>query len=182
MNDGGHDDVPYCPACLDQDGAVGCGLPAEVRYRFTMRSTGGPLDSVMITCPAGHHVSGPIEFLTPDNHGPGPAGASSRAGRDSLQRGHDGRGGGGSALRDVPAAPEREARRPNDTPAYYLGRPAAVWITAMRPRRRRTAARYLMEAAVSPSSRGAGHRSSRGQSTCQAPRTIRPGRTAPGSD
>jgi hypothetical protein len=104
----------------------------------------------MIACPAGHHFSGPIEFLTPDNHDPGPAGASSRAGRDSLQRGHDGRdGGGGSALRDVPAAPEREARRPNNAPAYYLGRPAAVWITAVRPRRRRTAARYLMEAAVS---------------------------------
>ena len=147
-----------CPACLDQDSAVRCGLPAEVRYRFTMRSTSGRLDSVMIACPAGHHFSGPIEFLTPDNHDPGPAGASSRAKRDSLQRGHDGRdGGGGSALRDVPAAPEREARRPNNAPAYYLGRapayylgrPAAVWITAMRPCRRRTAARYLMEAAVS---------------------------------
>jgi hypothetical protein len=138
-----------CPACLDQDSAVRCGLPAEVRYRFTMRSTSGPLDSVMIACPAGHHFNGPIEFLTPDNHDPCPAGASSRAGRDSPQRGHDGRGGGGSALRDVPAAPEREARRPNNAPAYYLGRPAAVWITAMRPRRRRTAARYLMEAAVS---------------------------------
>jgi hypothetical protein len=48
-----------------------------------------------------------------------------RAGRDGLQRGHDGR--------DVPAAPEREARRPNNAPAYYLGRPAAVWISAMRP-------------------------------------------------
>jgi hypothetical protein len=138
-----------CPACLDQDSAVRCGLPAEVRDRFTMRSTGRPLDSVMIACPAGHHFSGPIEFLTPDNHVPGPAGASSRAGRDSLQRGHDGRDGdGGSALRDVPAAPEREARRPNNAPAYYLGRPAAVWITAMRPRRRRTAAHYLMEAVV----------------------------------
>ena len=44
-----------CPACLDQDSAVRCGLPAEVRYRFTMRSTSGPLDSVMIACPAGHH-------------------------------------------------------------------------------------------------------------------------------
>jgi hypothetical protein len=138
-----------CPACLDQDGAVRCGLPAEIRYRFTMRSTSGPLDSVMIACPAGHHFSGPIEFLTPDNHDAGPAGASSRAGCDRLQRGHDGRdGGGGSALRDVPAARERGARRPDNAPAYYLGHPAAVWITAMRPRRRRTAARYLMEAAV----------------------------------
>ena len=30
-----------CPAYLDKDGALGCGLPAEVRYRFTMRSTDG---------------------------------------------------------------------------------------------------------------------------------------------
>ena len=48
------------------------------------------------------------------------------AGRDSPRRGHD--------VRDVPAAAERGARRPNNAPAYYLGRPAAVWISAMRPR------------------------------------------------
>ena len=30
-----------CPACLDQERAVRCGLPAEVRYRFIMRSTDG---------------------------------------------------------------------------------------------------------------------------------------------
>jgi hypothetical protein len=29
---------------------------------------------------------------------------------------------------------ERKDRRPNTAPAYYLGHPAAVWITAMRPR------------------------------------------------
>ena len=29
------------------------GLPAEVRCQFTMRSTDGPLESVMIRCPAG---------------------------------------------------------------------------------------------------------------------------------
>jgi hypothetical protein len=34
-----------CPACLDEEGAVRCGLPAEVRCRFSMRSTGGPLES-----------------------------------------------------------------------------------------------------------------------------------------
>jgi hypothetical protein len=141
------------PAYPDQDGAVRCGLPAEVRYRFTMRSADGPMDSVMIRCPVGHHFSGPIKTLIPDSadkHDPGTAGASSRAGRDSLRCGHDGRdGGGGSALRDFPAASEQGARRPNTAPAYYLGRPAAVWITAMRPRRRRTASRYLIEAAVS---------------------------------
>jgi hypothetical protein len=131
-----------CPARLDQDGAVRCGLPAEIRYRFTIRSTDGPLDSVMIRCPAGHHFNGPIESLTPgtaDNHDPGNAGASSRAGRDGLLCAHDGRNGnGGSALRGFPAASERKDRLPNTAPAYYLGRPAAVWITAMRPPRRHT--------------------------------------------
>jgi hypothetical protein len=53
-----------CPAHLDEEGAVRCGLPAEVRRRYTMRSTGGPLDSAMIMCPAGHWFNGPIEFLT----------------------------------------------------------------------------------------------------------------------
>jgi hypothetical protein len=140
-----------CPACLDQEGAVRCGLPAEVRCRFTMCSTGGPLDSVMIRCPVGHHFSGPIEFFTPDgtdNHDPGTAIASSRAVPHSSQRGHDGHDDG-SAHRDFPAAAERRARRPNTAPAYYLGRPAAEWITAMLSRRRRTAAGYLIEAAVS---------------------------------
>jgi len=141
-----------CPACLDQDRAVRCGLPAEVRCRFTMGSTDGPLESAMIRCPAGHNFSGPIEFLTgdsTDHHDLGTAGASARAGRDSLQRGHDGaHGGGGSARRDLPAEPQRRSRRPNTAPAYYLGHPAARWITAMRPRRRPTASRYLMEAAA----------------------------------
>jgi hypothetical protein len=119
-----------CPAYLDQDGAVRCGLPAEVTCRFTMRSTDGPLESAMIRCPAGHHFTGPIESLTrdsTDNHDPGTARAGSRAGRDSLQRGHDGRhGGGGSAPRDFPAEPERKARRPNTAAAYYLGHPAGL--------------------------------------------------------
>ena len=50
----------YCPAYLDQDSAVRCGLPAEIRCRFTMRSTDGPLESAMIRCPAGHSFTGPI--------------------------------------------------------------------------------------------------------------------------
>ena len=144
---------PNCPAYLDQEGALRCGLPAEVRCRFTMRSTDGPLESVMIRCPAGHYFSGPIEFLTSDstdNHDPGPAGAGSRAGRDSLQGTHDGRDSRSrSALRDFPAEPERRSRRPNTAPAYYLGHPAGLWITAMRPHRRPTASRYPVEAAVS---------------------------------
>jgi len=43
-----------CPAPLDAEHTVRCGLPAEVRCRFTMRSTDGPLESAMIKCPAGH--------------------------------------------------------------------------------------------------------------------------------
>ena len=147
-----------CPAYLNLESAVRCGLPAEVRCRFTIRSTDGPLDSAMIRCPAGHCFSGPIESLTragADSRDPGPAGAGSRAGSDSLQRGHDGRhGGSGAALRDVPGAAERTVRRPNSAPAYYLGHPAALWITAMRPRRRRPASRDLIEATVSGDAAG----------------------------
>ncbi|HYB17858.1 MAG TPA: hypothetical protein VEF71_20660 [Streptosporangiaceae bacterium] len=142
-----------CPAYLDHNGAGRCGLPAEVSCRFTMRSTDGPVESATIRCPAGHYFSGAIESLTwdgKDKHDPGGAGPGSRAGRDSLQSGHDSRhGGGGSELRDVPAEPQRNVRRPNSAPAYYLGHPAALWITVMRPRRRSVASRYLTEAAVS---------------------------------
>jgi len=52
-----------CPAYMDRDGAVRCGLPAEVSCRFIMNSTDGPLESVMIRCPSGHCFNGPIEFL-----------------------------------------------------------------------------------------------------------------------
>src|SRR5260370_27261450 len=57
-----------CPAYLDEQGLIRCGLPAEVKRRFIMKSTGGPLESVMITCPAGHIFHAPIEFLTLENH------------------------------------------------------------------------------------------------------------------
>ena len=53
-----------CPAYLDDEGAARCGLPAEVRCSYTMQSSGGPLDSVMIKCPSGHLFNGPLEFLT----------------------------------------------------------------------------------------------------------------------
>lgn len=138
-----------CPAWLDRQGAVRCGLPAEVRCRFTMRSTDGPVESAMIRCPAGHHFNGAIESLTwdgNDNHDPDPAGFGSRAGRDSLQRGHDGRhGDGGPTLPDIPAGPERTDHRPNTAPAYYLGRPARLWITVMRPRRRHATSHHAMQ-------------------------------------
>ena len=87
-----------CPAYLDQYGAPRCGLPAEVSCRFTMHSTDGPVESAMISCPAGHHFCGPIESLTwngKDKHDPGSAAATSRAGHDSAQGSHHGRHGAG---------------------------------------------------------------------------------------
>jgi len=115
-----------CPAYLDQEGAARCGLPAEVRCRFTMRSADGPVESAMIRCPAGHSFSGPVEALSWDSsgkHDPVAARAGSRA-------------GGGAARRDFPGSSRRHARRPVTAPAYYLGRPAGQWIAIMRPRRR----------------------------------------------
>ena len=53
-----------CPAYLDTDGTGRCGLPAEVEARYTMRSTGGPLECAKIRCRRGHGFNGPIEFLT----------------------------------------------------------------------------------------------------------------------
>jgi hypothetical protein len=141
-----------CPAYLDRGGAVRCGLPAEVSCQFTMASTDGPLDSAMIMCPAGHHFNGPIESLTWDGtgqHDAGTAGLGSRAARDSLRRGPDGRDGGvGFARPDFRGEPDRKGRRPNTAPAYYLGHPAGLWITVMRPRRRPTASRHLLQAAL----------------------------------
>ena len=142
-----------CPAYLDHDGTLRCGLPAEVRCRFIMHSTDGPLESAMIRCPAGHYFCGAIGSLTwhgKDKHDPGSAAMTSCAARNSVQGSHDSRhGGGGSHSGDVPVQPERDARRPNTAPAYYLGHPAALWITAMRPHRRRTVPRYPMRVAVS---------------------------------
>ena len=67
-----------CPAWLDQDGTVRCGLPAEVRWRYTMCSTGGPLEGVMIRCPAGHWFNGPNEFLTWESSDKHPHGHADR--------------------------------------------------------------------------------------------------------
>jgi hypothetical protein len=135
-----------CPAHIDHGPIVRCGLPAEVRYRFTMHSTDGPLESAMIRCPAGHYFSGPIESLTrdgKDTHDPGRTAVTSRAGRDSVQGSHDGRDRvGGTTVRDYPAEPELETSSPNTAPAYYLGHPARLWITVMRPRRRRTTSHH----------------------------------------
>ena len=75
-----------CPAYLDHDGAVRCGLPAEVERRFTMCSSDGPAECAMIRCPAGHWFNGAIESLTwetRDKHDPGSAAVAIRAGRGS---------------------------------------------------------------------------------------------------
>jgi len=72
-----------CPAYLDHDGAVRCGLPAEVERRFTMPSSDGPVESVKIRCPAGHWFNGAIESLiweSRNKHDPGSAGVRSAPG------------------------------------------------------------------------------------------------------
>lgn len=53
-----------CPAYMDKHGAERCGLPAEVEYRYTIRSADGPLESAKIRCPRGHWFNGAIESLT----------------------------------------------------------------------------------------------------------------------
>jgi hypothetical protein len=53
-----------CPAHMDDDGAVRCGLPAAVEYWYAVESTSGPLESAKIRCPRGHGFNGPVEFLT----------------------------------------------------------------------------------------------------------------------
>lgn len=71
--------------------------------------------------------------------GPGTAAVISRPARHGVRGGQDGRdGAGGIAVRDLPAGPEPAISRPGTAPAYYLGRPARLWITVMGPRRRRT--------------------------------------------
>jgi hypothetical protein len=53
-----------CPAYLDNDGGLRCGLPAEVEVRYIMNSTDGPLESAKIRCPLGHWFNGPVKCLT----------------------------------------------------------------------------------------------------------------------
>lgn len=138
-----------CPAYPGQGGALRCGLPAEVRCRFTMRSSDGPLESAMIRCPAGHWFSGPIESLTRDHagkHDPAQAGAATSA-RLPSHRGNL----GGPASTGEPAGHDRGGRRqarrrPNPVPAYYLGRPASECAAALGPRRPARAPARLLAA------------------------------------
>jgi len=53
-----------CPAFLGHDGAVRCGLPAEVEAWYTIGSTDGPLDGARIRCPRGHWFNGLREALS----------------------------------------------------------------------------------------------------------------------
>jgi hypothetical protein len=127
-----------CPAYLAPDGAARCGLPAEVELRYTVRSTDGPLESAKIRCPRGHWFNGPIEFLTWERAGthiPGTAAVAATASPPGSTGSHDGRHGTGAALIQDPGGPGQAIRRPNSAPAYYLGRPASLWITALSPRR-----------------------------------------------
>jgi hypothetical protein len=143
-----------CPAYLDKEGAIRCGLPAEVRCRFTMRSTDGPIESAMIRCPAGHCFTGAIESLTwdgKDTHHPRPAAGPASGRHRTPHRTQDSHDDGSTpGTRDFPRRKRGEGSRPSTAPAYYLGRPAAVWITAaMRPRSP-TAANRLMGAVAPP--------------------------------
>ena len=82
-----------------------------------------------------------------ERRSPGPAAGSASARHGTGRGTHDGHDGGSRAgTQDLPAVPRREASRPSTAPAYYLGRPAALWISAMRPRRILTTASHRMEA------------------------------------
>lgn len=136
-----------CPAYLDQEGAARCGLPAEVRCRFTMRSSDGPLESAMIRCPAGHWSNGPIESLTWERtgqHNPDPAAAGARRPGRPGRLGN--RAGTGEPVLHERGGRSRASRRPANAPAYYLGRSASEWIAAVNPRRAAPASAHLMPA------------------------------------
>ena len=154
-----------CPAYLDRECTVRCGLPAEIRCRFTMRSTDGPIESAIIRCPVDHHFCGAIESLTwegKDKHDAGNAVFTPRV-RDgrSVQADDDGRDGTGtSAVQGLSARLKADGSRPNTAPAYYLGRPASLWITAQRESGARTTRHHPMSAVTGsrtllPSGRGA---------------------------
>ena len=53
-----------CPAYMNEDGTVRCGLPAVVEDSYTLDSTDGPVASVKIQCPTGHWFNGPVAALT----------------------------------------------------------------------------------------------------------------------
>ena len=73
-----------CPAYMDRTGAARCGLPASVEGRYTVNSTDGPLESVMIRCPRGHYFNGPLESMLWDKAASAPRPEDGR-GRDAVR-------------------------------------------------------------------------------------------------
>lgn len=71
-----------CPAYMDEHGVLRCGLPAEVEYRYAVRSSDGPMESAKIRCPRGHWFNGPLESLTWDKR----TSATSAAGASRERR------------------------------------------------------------------------------------------------
>jgi hypothetical protein len=49
-------ELDYCPD-------AGCHLPAEIVERFTLTSTGGPLEHVAVRCLDGHQFVMPVDGL-----------------------------------------------------------------------------------------------------------------------
>jgi hypothetical protein len=74
-----------CPAFLDDDNFVRCGLPAEVEYRHTVTTTDGPLEMVKISCLRRHWFIGLVETLTvkPPLISPGHNGTATAAAPDN---------------------------------------------------------------------------------------------------
>ena len=106
-----------CPAYLNDDGSLRCGLPAEVTCQFTMRSSDGPLESVMIQCPARHHFNAPVEFLTfEDSSSPSRTGTSTAPAAPETTA--------ASAQPADPASPRRPAVIPLLTTEAILRTPA----------------------------------------------------------
>ena len=67
--------------------------------------------------------------------------------------------------------------RPNTVPAYYLGHPARLWITVMRPRRRHTTSHHAMQAITgggkqTPSRQGGPLTGARAETACTTPATT----------
>ena len=112
-----------CPAYLDRDGAERCELPAEVKCRFIMESTDGPLDSAMIRCPAGHWFTGAHRIPHPD-HRAQPRRRLAVPGRNRRRaKGAAAMMTGRSRTGILPGAALPAARVPRH---WFLGRPARL--------------------------------------------------------
>src|SRR5260221_1883606 len=95
--------------------------------------------------------NGPIESLTLQGarRDQGSAGIAAPPRRDRLtnEQGRPERREG-RAVRAFPEKPDRVIPRPAGAPPYYLGRPDWLWISAMSPRRKRTAQALLDASAL----------------------------------